>query len=125
MVNFHAPETVPPEYRRRKFYQHNANVTLMRTTVQESEQIGREIARKVSTARSGTAAILLPRRGVSAIDGEGRPFDDPQAREAMFRMLRSDHGDAQLVELDCHINDPEFAEAAAGKLIELMRNEES
>src|SRR5688572_5909256 len=33
MVNFHAPETVPPQFDGRTFYRHNANVTLMRTTV--------------------------------------------------------------------------------------------
>ena len=32
MVNFWAPDTVPERYRGRRFYQHNPNVTLMRTT---------------------------------------------------------------------------------------------
>ncbi len=35
MVNFWAMETVPPQYRERKLYRHNSNVTLMRTTAEE------------------------------------------------------------------------------------------
>ena len=34
MVNWGAPNTVPEKYKDRKFYQHNPNITLMRTTVE-------------------------------------------------------------------------------------------
>ena len=54
MVNFHARETVPERFAQRKFYQHNANVTLMRTTAEENTRIGQEIGRKVAArARTG------------------------------------------------------------------------
>ena len=77
MVNFGPPETVPERFRDRKFYQHNPTVTLMRTTAEENAELGDEIGRKVAAA-TGPAAILLPLRGVSAIDREGQPFDDPR-----------------------------------------------
>jgi uncharacterized protein (UPF0261 family) len=120
MVNFHAPETIPDRFRARRFYRHNPTVTLMRTTPQENERLGEEIARKVS-ASTGPAAVLLPLRGVSAIDAAGQPFDDPQAREALFAAIRANLIDIELIELDRHINDPEFAEAAAKKLLTLMK----
>ena len=47
---------------------------LMRTTPAECAEIGRELGRKLSQAR-GPAALLVPRQGVSAIDGAGQPFD--------------------------------------------------
>ncbi len=119
MVNFHAPESVPERFRQRKFYQHNPSVTLMRTTVEENRRIGEEIGRKVAASRA-PACILLPLKGVSAIDAVGQPFDDPAARAALFDGIRSTHDHIELVELDRHINDPEFAEAAARKLIELI-----
>ncbi|MCY2994245.1 MAG: Tm-1-like ATP-binding domain-containing protein [Planctomycetota bacterium] len=119
MVNFGPPETVPDKFRSRQFYQHNPTVTLMRTTVQENAELGREIGRKVA-ASTGPAALLVPLRGVSAIDCEGQPFDDPQARQALLAGIRQQHGAIELRELDCHINDPEFAEAAARKLIEFL-----
>jgi uncharacterized protein (UPF0261 family) len=120
MANFYAPESVPPQFKGRLFYKHNANVTLMRTTPEENAWIGSSIARKLSAAR-GPVAILLPGRGVSAIDKEGQPFDDPVARKALHDAIRSDVRGVNVTELDLHINDPEFADAAANKLIELMK----
>ncbi len=120
MVNFHGPETIPDKFRARRFYRHNATVTLMRTTPQENERLGEEIARKVS-ASTGPAAVILPLRGVSAIDAAGQPFDDPPAREALFAAIRANLNGVELIELDRHINDPEFAEAAASKLLALMK----
>jgi uncharacterized protein (UPF0261 family) len=121
MVNFQAPETIPGEFADRMFYRHNPTVTLMRTTPDENTALGAEIARKVA-ASTGPAVLMLPLAGVSAIDRDGGPFDDPSAREALFAALREYHDGVELIELDCHINDPEFADAAAAKLIELMAN---
>ncbi|MCH7727481.1 MAG: Tm-1-like ATP-binding domain-containing protein, partial [Planctomycetes bacterium] len=122
MVNFREPATIPEKFKDRKFHHHNPTVTLMRTTVQENVKLGTEIARKVA-ATTGPAAILLPLRGVSAIDCEGQSFNDPAAREALFNAIRQNHGNVQLIEMGAHINDAEFAEAAANKLLELMRGE--
>jgi uncharacterized protein (UPF0261 family) len=145
MANFYAPESVPAKFKGRLFYKHNANVTLMRTTPEENARIGASIAHKLSAAK-GAVAILLPGRGVSAIDKEGQPFDDPAARKALHDAIRSgvrqrlwlrraseasrpaaSGGGApravriEVTELDLHINDPAFADAAANKLLELMR----
>ena len=119
MANFYAPESVPAKFKDRLFYKHNANVTLMRTTREENERIGASIAHKLSAAK-GPVAILLPARGVSAIDKEGQPFDDPAARKALHDAIRSGVHGIPVTELDLHINDPEFANAAANKLLELM-----
>jgi uncharacterized protein (UPF0261 family) len=120
MVNFGPPETVPEKFRDRKFYQHNPTVTLMRTTPEENDKFGKEIAEKASAAK-GPTAVLLPLRGVSAIDAEGKPFWWPEADAALFQSLRNWVGpQVKLIELDLHINDPEFARAAAETLGRLM-----
>ena len=119
MVNFYAPESVPAKFAHRTFYQHNPNVTLMRTSPEECAAIGAVIARKLSAA-SGSVSVLLPGRGVSAIDKEGQPFDDPAARRALHDAIRSGLRGVEAIELDLHINDEAFADAAAQKLLELM-----
>lgn len=119
MVNFFGPETVPPRFAGRTLYRHNANVTLMRTTAAECAAIGAEIARKLSAA-TGPAAVLLPARGVSAIDREGQPFDDPAARRALHDAIRAGLPPPVVTELDLHINDPAFADTAARMLIEML-----
>jgi uncharacterized protein (UPF0261 family) len=120
MVNFYAPSSVPERFADRLFYRHNANVTLMRTTAAENAAIGADIANKLSKA-TGPVRVLLPGRGVSAIDREGQPFDDPAARRALHDAIKSGLPGNQVIELDLHINDPGFADAAAHALVDLMR----
>jgi uncharacterized protein (UPF0261 family) len=114
MANFWAPDSVPTQFTGRNFYHHNAQVTLMRSTPEECAQIGTWIGNKLN-ACEGPVRFLLPLRGVSALDIEGGAFHDPEANEALFQALRDtvvQTTDRQLVELDMHINDPAFAEAA-------------
>ena len=73
MVNFGPRDSVPAKYSSRTFYQHNATVTLMRTTREENALLGEMIARKANAAR-GPVTIVLPLRGISAIDCVGRLF---------------------------------------------------
>ena len=83
-------------------------------------ELGKEIAEKASAAR-GPTALLVPLAGVSAIDKEGQPFWWPEADAALFQSLRQWISPrVKLIELDMHINDPRFAEAAAATLLRLM-----
>jgi uncharacterized protein (UPF0261 family) len=120
MVNFGPPQTVPEKYKSRLFHQHNPTVTLMRTTPEEMDRLGKEIAEKASAA-NGPTAVLLPLRGVSAIDAEGKPFWWPEADLALFQSVRNWVAPGvEVIEHDLHINDPAFAAACATKLLELM-----
>lgn len=120
MVNFWAMETVPAQFKERTLYKHNANVTLMRTTPQECAELGRIIASKLNRA-SGPTVLFIPLKGVSAIDKEGQPFYLPAADAALFESLRRNiRPPVELVELDMHINDPEFAAAMAERLVGLL-----
>ena len=120
MVNFGPPDTVPERFGGRRFYQHNPTITLMRTTPEENDRLGKEIAEKASAAR-GPTAVLVPLRGVSAIDREGQPFWWPEADAALFQSLRNWVGpQVKLVELELHINDPQFAQVAVETLRALL-----
>ncbi len=117
MVNFGAPETVPAKFAGRLFYPHNPSVTLMRTTPDENRQLGIILAGKLNQA-TGPVTLLLPLTGVSAIDREGKPFYDPAADKELFDALRNHLGPrVKLVEMDCHINDPEFASAIVAEFL--------
>jgi uncharacterized protein (UPF0261 family) len=114
MVNFGGRETVPAQFNSRTLYVHNPQVTLMRTTPDENRAIGQWIVERVNRME-GPVRFLLPLGGVSAIDAPGKPFHDPAADAALFDAIRSGWRDApnrQLIEVDAHINDPAFAEAA-------------
>ncbi|HEX6926774.1 MAG TPA: Tm-1-like ATP-binding domain-containing protein [Longimicrobiaceae bacterium] len=120
MVNFGAADTVPEQFRDRNLYRHNPMVTLMRTTPAECAEIARRIAEKLNAAR-GPTVLMLPLRGVSALDKEGGAFHDPEANAALFAALREHvRPPVEIVEVDAHINDPQFADAAVDRLLELL-----
>jgi uncharacterized protein (UPF0261 family)/ABC-type branched-subunit amino acid transport system ATPase component len=113
MVNFGAPDTIPERYRGRKLHVHNPQVTLMRTTAEENERMGRWIGERLN-AMDGPVRFFLPEGGVSALDAPGQPFWDPDADAALFRALDQtvrQTSNRQLVRLKRNINEPEFAAA--------------
>ena len=117
MVNFGPPDTVPDKFSDRLFYQHNPTVTLMRTTPEETAELGRIMARKLSEAQ-GPTTVIIPTQGVSAIDKTDQPFDSPEAREAWCENLKAHIGDnVTVIEMDAHINDDEFAAKLAETLL--------
>src|SRR5690606_22143541 len=89
MVNFGAVETVPPQFRDRLLHVHNAQVTLMRTTADENRQFARWIADKLNRS-SSPVTVVIPEKGVSALDAPGQPFYDPQADAALIEMLEAE-----------------------------------
>jgi len=120
MVNFGPWDTVPGQVKDRNLYKHNPTVTLMRTTAEELKEIGGKIAEKLNEAK-GATTLMLPLKGVSAIDVEGAPFYDAEADAALFDTLRTQINDkVELIEMDNAVNDDDFALAAAKKLIELL-----
>lgn len=117
MVNFGPSDTVPEKFSDRLFYQHNPTVTLMRTTAEETAELGRIMARKLSEAQ-GPTTVIIPTQGISAIDQTDQPFDSPEARTAWSENLKAHIGDnVTVIEMDAHINDDEFATKLAETLL--------
>jgi uncharacterized protein (UPF0261 family) len=119
MVNFGERASVAEKFNDRRFYQHNAQVTLMRTNPEECAELGRILAAKCNLS-TGPVSVLLPLRGISVISAPGQPFHWPEADAALFgewkRHLRAD---IPVLEYDGNINDPAFAELCVR---ELMKN---
>jgi uncharacterized protein (UPF0261 family) len=117
MVNFGERASVPAKFAARTFYQHNPQVTLMRTTAAECTELGRIIAEKVSTY-TAPVTVLIPRRAISLISAPGQPFHDPAADNALFTALRKHlRAGIPVVELDVEINDLTFARTCADALL--------
>ncbi len=117
MVNFGSPETVPAKFAGRNFYQHNPQVTLMRTTPDECAQLGKILAEKINLS-TGPVTVLLPLKAISVISAPGQKFYDRAADQALFDNLNANlRQDIPVVEMDCEINDPEFAEACTRELL--------
>lgn len=120
MVNWGPIDSVPAQFHDRKLYQHNATVTLMRTTPAENAELGALIARKLNAA-AGPVALFIPLRGVSLIATEGQAFYDPAADQALIDSLTAALNDTiEVHKLDMDINDPRFAHAMADRLYAML-----
>ena len=114
MVNFGPPDTVPARYQGRRFYQHNPQVTLMRTTAEENDRVGRWIGERLNRMEA-PVRFFLNEGGVSALDAPGQPFHDREADEALFRALEQTvrrTATRQLIRVAANINDPAFSATA-------------
>ncbi len=121
MANFWARDTVPQKYDGRRVYQWAPNVTLMRTTPEENAEIGRILAEKANMS-SGPVAFFLPLRGVSMMDAPEKEFWWPQANQALFDAIKDNlKPEIPVYEMDCNINDDEFADAIANKMLEFLK----
>jgi uncharacterized protein (UPF0261 family)/ABC-type branched-subunit amino acid transport system ATPase component len=121
MVNFWAMDTVPVPFRGRRLHRHNPNVTLMRTTPEESARIGQFIAGKLNRME-GPVRFLIPEGGVSGLDEPGGPFWDPAADRALFDSIAREFRPAtnrKLIRLPLHVNDAAFASALAASFREI------
>jgi uncharacterized protein (UPF0261 family) len=121
MVNFGERSSVPARFAGRLFYQHNPQVTLMRTTPAECTELGRIIATKINSYQ-GPVTVLLPRGGISVVSAPGQPFHDPAADAALFSSLRANlRANVPVLDTDLGINDPAFAQLCAEALLGHLR----
>ena len=120
MCNFWAPETIPEKYKDRLFYKWNPNVTLMRTTPEENETMGKIFAEKLN-ASQGPVAVLIPMGGFSEVDAPGKPFWWPEADQAFVDGLKNKlRADIPVVVMNNNVNDPEFSAEVAQTLLKML-----
>jgi uncharacterized protein (UPF0261 family) len=117
MVNFGEPSSVPAKFAGRQFYHHNAQVTLMRTSVEESTELGKIIAAKLN-AYTAPVTVLLPEGGFSMIGAAGGAFHDSAADEAFCNSLKQHlRQGIPMIEMAEAINEESFAKACAETLL--------
>jgi len=120
MANFSAYNDVPQKYDDRLFNRWASNVTLMRTNPAENAAIGRILAEKANMS-PGPVAFFLPLKGFSMLDAPGKEFWWPEANQAFFDAVQENlKTDIPVYKMDCNINDDEFADAVADKMLEFL-----
>lgn len=112
MIDVPAWQPVPERYRDRPYHAHNRLIASVAATVAERRETARRIADRLAGAK-GPTALILPRNGIQEWDRPGEPLHDAEGLAALVGELRASvRPPVSLVELDAHINDPEFAEVA-------------
>lgn len=103
-------DSIPSEYQDRAWTMHGEYVVLFRTSKDEMKKIAHSIADRANAAQ-GPVAILIPLRGFSEASREGAPLHDPEADRAFIAALKDSLDKRiEIKEIDCHINDAQFAD---------------
>ena len=129
MVNFGPRDTVPEKWTGeeggggRKLYEHNASVTLMRTTKEENRRIGDYMVDKLRSAKDkGIIKVVLPTEAISMLAGKGGEYEDREADEELFVTIEEGLKDTgiEVLRYKSGINDPVFAESVVDVFVQLM-----
>lgn len=126
MVNFGPRGSVPGDFTRekRKLYEHDPDITLMRTEVGESRELGRRIAERLrgSARRKEMVCVVVSEGGLSMLSGEGGVFEDREADAALFEALEEglEGSGVEVLKDRRHVNDEGFARRVAERLREMM-----
>jgi len=119
VLEFDSPETIPPQFKGRKIFWYDFR-SGVRSSAEELMILAQTIASKLNKAR-GPVKVVIPMRGWSEADSEDGPLYEPETNQVFIdelrRLLRPEF---PIIEVDAHINEPAFAQAAVAALDELM-----
>ena len=120
-IAFSPPDRIPGQMKGRKVFMHTPEVAIIRSNKTEMEAVGTAMASKLNRAL-GPTAVLIPMKGFSPGNREGRALYDPEADQAFVEALKRNlTPSVHVIEVNAHINDDVFARKAVELLEELIR----
>jgi uncharacterized protein (UPF0261 family) len=112
MVDYAAWAAPPPRFAQRPSHAHNRLIASSMCDQALRREIADEIAKRLRQS-AGPSCLLLPLRGIEEWDRPGQPLHDADGLAVMIGVLRSAvQAPVELMELDAHINDAAFSDAA-------------
>jgi uncharacterized protein (UPF0261 family) len=115
-----SPESLSDDMRRRKHFNYNPHLTLVRLVPEELIEVAKEIAAKLNRAK-GPVKVFIPLKGFSFPDREGLPHWEADGNRVFIDTLKKYLDDSiPLIELDAHINDPEFIDPVIDAFMAMM-----
>lgn len=109
-------------------HMHNRSITLYRTGRDELKQMGVEVGHKLSKSLA-PVTVVIPMRGFSIHDGEGRPLFDPEANMGFVEGIESSAaGNLKIKKVDAHVLEERFVQEVFAtflenaKLVEFLKN---
>jgi uncharacterized protein (UPF0261 family) len=118
-------EGLSDRWKSRPLIVHNPNLTLVRLSLEELREVGKQVAAKLNRAK-GPLHVFIPLKGFSYPDRKGLPHWDPEGNEAFIDSLKSSlRASIPLIELNAHINDPEFNDPVTDAFISMMNQAET
>jgi uncharacterized protein (UPF0261 family) len=112
LIDFAGWQDIPERYSDRPFHPHNRLIVSSGLNGEERRETAQEIAKRLKQSDT-PAHVILTNQGIEEWDKPGGPAHDPDAFDAFCDEMRKVMTDPiEFTELDCHINDQAFADAA-------------
>ncbi len=112
LIDFAGWQEIPERYSDRPFHAHNRLIKSSALNESERRQTAQEIGRRLSQSKT-PAHIILPVRGIEEWDKPGDVAHAPDALKAFLDEMRQViKPPLEMTEVDAHINDQAFADAA-------------
>lgn len=112
LIDFAGWQEIPEQYRDRPFHEHNRLIKSSGLNGEERRTTAREIASRLK-ASSTRSHVILTNQGIEEWDRPGDVAHDPESFADFCDEMRQVITDPiEFTELDCHINDQGFADAA-------------
>jgi uncharacterized protein (UPF0261 family) len=112
LIDFAGWQEIPAQYQDRPFHEHNRLIKSSGLNAAERRETAREIAKRLK-ASDTPAHVILTNGGIEEWDRPGGAAHDPEALAEFCDEMRAVMRDPiAFTELDCHINDQAFADAA-------------
>jgi uncharacterized protein (UPF0261 family) len=113
-------DSLSPQMKSRKLIVHNSYLTLVRLNRDELSSVGKLVAEKLNRSK-GPTRFFVPLRGFSFPDRENLPHWEPAGNKAFIDAVKANlKSSIPLIELDAHINDPEFIDPVVAAFLAMI-----
>jgi uncharacterized protein (UPF0261 family) len=120
-IGFIGLQDIPPKFADHKYTLHNPQASAVRLNANELKMVAEVVANKLNNSK-GPVSVVIPLRGFSAWDKEGKVFYDPEADKVFIETLKANlNPSIKIKEIDAHINDGEFADQVISECLELFK----
>ncbi|MFH1113152.1 MAG: Tm-1-like ATP-binding domain-containing protein [Pseudomonadota bacterium] len=122
VLEFDSEETKPPHLKDRKVFWYDFR-SGVRTSADDMLALADTISEKLNRAK-GPVKFMIPLRGWSEADAADGPLFDPETNRTFIAGLKSKlNNGIEVIEIDAHINDEEFARVVTTEMHALMKGE--
>lgn len=112
LIDFAGWQEIPEQYQDRPFHAHNRLIKSSGLNAEERRATAREMAQRLKSTQT-PAHVILTNQGIEEWDRPGGEAHDPEAFAAFCEEMRTQMTDPiRFTELECHINDQMFVDAA-------------
>ena len=118
-IAFRDPGSIPERYWGRSQYVLKNGVALVRTSPEECDKLGLEVAQKVCAAK-GPTLVILSRNGFGPLAAPGGFLADPGADAAFLESFRNWAYGVEVIEVELNAGDLAFTELATRELTRLV-----